>query len=156
MALPLLIFGIALITGSALVYFWTQILSFVRSHIMPWVHENFPEFAEKAELAFEAIDKKVVQVKRAIKEAWRQLRRKLLKVLMSYEQNTSGWVRNIISWCIKKLEDKEKIIKRTEVVEVNYEDLPDDVRAAWLRGEAQTEQDVTAARDEQLLSMEVS
>ena len=156
MALPLLIFGLVLITGSAIAYFWTQILSFVRSHIMPWLHENFPEFAEKAELAFEAIDKKVVQVKRAIKEAWRQLRRKLLKVLVGYEQNTSGWARNVISWCIKKLEDKEVIIKRTETTEVNYDDLPDDVRAAWFRREAQQEQDVTAARDEQLLSMEVS
>ena len=121
---------------------------------MPWLRERFPQLADIAEQALQSIDKVVVAVRRRVKAAWTKLRRKLLKVLVRYEERTSGWVRVITSWCIKQLSE-DKVIKRTETEDVSYDDLPDDIREAWLRGRGQTEQDVTAARDRELMTVKV-
>lgn len=152
MAIPLiLIFGLPLL---GLVTFWTKILGFLKTHITPWIHSNFPELAAQIDLALTKIDKAMVAIRSRVKAAWEQLRQKLLKVLVSYEQSTNGWVRNTISWCIRKLQGEEKIIKRTEVVEESYDDIPDDVRSAWIRGKAMREENVTELRDKEIKQME--
>jgi hypothetical protein len=151
MPFPLIVialFGVGL--GAAFLAFWTQILSFVKKHITPWLHQHFPELASKVDNALEAIDNLVVEARRRVKAAWELLRRKLLKVLVSYERQATGWVRRVISWCVRKLEDREQIVKRTEVEEVVYDDVPDDIRAAWIKGQGQTEEDITAKRDQEL------
>ena len=151
MALPLLVialFGVAL--SAALLAFWTEILSFVKKHITPWLHQHFPELAHHVDSALASIDKLMVEARRRVKAAWESLRRKLLKVLVSYERQTSGWQRRAVSWCVRKLEDREQIVKRTEVEEVPYDDVPDDIRAEWIKGQGQTEEDITAKRDQEL------
>ena len=151
MPLPLIaiaLFGVGL--GAAFLAFWTQILSFVKKHITPWLHKHFPELAGKVDNALEAIDNLVVEARIRVKAAWDILRRKLLKVLVSYEHSSNAWVRRAVSWCVRKLEDREQIVKRTEVEEVVYDDVPQNIRAAWIKGQGQTEEDITAKRDQEL------
>jgi hypothetical protein len=151
MALPLLaiaIFGVAL--SAALLAFWTELLSFVKKHITPWLHKHFPELAHHVDSALASIDNLMVEARRRVKAAWESLRRKLLKVLVSYEHSSNAWVRRAVSWCVRKLEDREQIVKRTEVEEVVYDDVPQNIRAAWIKGQGQTEEDITAKRDQEL------
>jgi hypothetical protein len=153
MALPLvLIFGLPII---GLFTFWGRILGFLKTHITPWIHSNFPSLAEKIDLALTRIDQVVVAVRHRVKEAWALLRQKLLKVLVSYAQRSSGWVRQTLSWCVRSLEGEEKIIKRTEVTEESYDDIPDDIRAAWIRGQGMREENITERRDQELSQMSV-
>ena len=117
--------------------------------------KHFPDLYPKLERALEAIDKVVIAVRRQIKTAWAALRKRLLKVLVRYEQRGPQWVRVVISWAIKNLQEDKKITKRTETEEVDYDDLPDDVRAQWIRGQGQKETDFTEQRDRELSMMEV-
>ena len=145
----ILIFGV-LISG-AVVYFWEQILIFIQNHILPWIETNFPEYKEIALEALMKVDNAISALKRKVKAAWAQLREYLLKVLVSYEKTADGWVKEVISWCVVKLREEEKIVKRTEKVVANHEEIPDEVREQFLRRRTKKmDQDVTEQRDQEL------
>ena len=97
------------------------------------------------------VDNAISALKRKVKAAWAQLREYLLKVLVSYEKTADGWVKEVISWCVVKLREEEKIVKRTEKIVANHEEIPDEVREQFLRRRTKKmDQDVTEQRDQEL------
>ena len=150
MAIELIIFGIALL-GASIITFWEEIVHAVRGSIFPWIRKHFPSIAETVKQAFDSIDKVAVAIRRQIKTAWKNLRKRLLKVVVKFEHRGSKWFRVIVSWLIKNLEDK-KIHRRIEEEEVSYDDLPDEFRKQWMRHQNK-EQDITQVRDQQIEAM---
>jgi hypothetical protein len=147
----LLLVGVALI---AIVTFWQKILDWVTASLTPWLNKYLPSISEKVKDAFAWIDNAVaVPIRRIVKKAWEELRNYLLKVLVQFErQMQSEWVKRITSFIIEKLDGAKPIVKKIVTEEqANWDDLPEDVRAAWLKnGSSNSELDVTGTRDRQI------
>ncbi|HAA28564.1 MAG TPA: hypothetical protein DCE56_13860 [Cyanobacteria bacterium UBA8553] len=104
-------------------------------------------------------DKVAVPIRRVVKKAWEALRKYLLKTVIHLERrNASKWERRITSFVVEVLTPQTPIIKKVETVEeVDWDDLPDDVRSAWMKSEQQFhDMDVTAIRDQQLETLEMT
>ena len=121
---------------------------------MPWIQENYPQFADLVELAFNKIDKAVVAIRRRIKAAWQKIRKTIIRTLVRFENRGPRWFRVITSLLVKKLKGP-KVVRRVEEEEISYDDLPDEFRDAWFRSQATPEQDVTTLRDQQIEAMSV-
>jgi hypothetical protein len=142
--------------------FWNQILNWADKTLFPWIEKNIPGLEQYVRDAFAAVHKVVGPVRKniktlkqftEIKEAWKMLRKFLLKVLVQYELNTQNkWVKRITSWATRKLESKEVVVRMVaeEIVE-DVDSLPLEVREEWLRRRKTTQDtDVTQVRDREL------
>ena len=149
----LILFGVALI-GATIITFWENIVRAFKHSILPWIQENYPQFADLVELAFNKIDKAVVAIRRRIKAAWQKIRKTIIRTLVRFENRGPRWFRVITSLLVKKLKGP-KVVRRVEEEEISYDDLPDEFRDAWFRSQATPEQDVTILRDQQIEAMSV-
>ena len=55
------------------VYFWPQIMTWAREHMLPWVDRYIPELADSVRMAFQELDTLAVRLRRAVRDAWRKL-----------------------------------------------------------------------------------
>src|ERR1700680_40544 len=130
---PLAIILVALV-GAALaavaVYFWPQIMSWAREHLLPWVDKNIPELAEAVRLAFQDLDKIAVELRRAVRTAWRKLRHVLLSETAVFVERYKGeWAVRITSF-LRNLEQGEKpVVKVITEQRLDWQDLPEEIRA---------------------------
>jgi hypothetical protein len=145
------------LVGSALVgvavYYWPQIMSWAREHVLPWVDRNIPELADSVRMAFQDLDNIAVGLRRAVRAAWRKLRKVLISQVAEFVQLlNSDWAVRITSY-LRTLEQADKpYVKVVTEQELRWEELPPDVRAAAMsNGVNGMKIDIVQARD-QLLS----
>lgn len=144
--------GIAAFIGAAtVVALWSQILGWTRETLIPWLEQKWPALAKLAEKALIMADRVAAPLLRAAKQAWAQLRERLLKVLVTLRESTGNvWIKTTVTWLLVNLEagKKEEVWKRTEESKVNWESLPDDIRRAALeRRQKRCETDLTKEQD---------
>jgi hypothetical protein len=145
------------VIGAALagvaVYLWPTIMGWSREHLLPWVDRNIPELAEAVRLAFQNLDRISVDLRRAVRSAWRRLRRVLLSETAKFvEVVNGGWAVQITSY-LRNLEQGEKPVVRVITEQrLDWEELPEEIRAQALsHGLRDSSLDVVQVRD-QLLS----
>jgi hypothetical protein len=144
-----LIFGLVM-GAAAATSMWNQILQWAESSLFPWIDQKLPMLTDTVRLAFSIADAQQVVIRRAIKVAWTQLRRYLLKQTVELvKQSSNQWVREIVSWVVESLDQPQPVVKMVRTVEeVSWYDLPDDVRQGALRlQKTRLSEDVTQQRD---------
>ena len=144
---------------AAIITFWHKILDWAHSSLFPWIEKNLPTLTNIVKDAFTWIDDKVVvPIRRVVKAAWNALRQQLLRMTAHFErQSQSKWVKRITFWVIEVLDSPKPKIKQTEVYEeLDWDDLPQGAKAAWLKNnQSSHELDITEARDQELASLEM-
>ena len=157
---PLLIGAIGaalgLVSAVAVVMFWKQILKWAEESLFPWIKTNIPSIESAVREAFSALDNKAVAIRNIIRKAWKKLREYLLKQVITFQRQSSGeWVRQATSWVIKNLESGDKVPARVTVEEeIDWQVLPPDVRAEWLKRQKNEAQiNITEYRDQQIMEM---
>jgi len=153
-ALTLVLAGLV---GGALagvaVYYWPQIMSWAREHVLPWIDRNTPDLAAPVRLAFADLDIVAVGLRRAVRHAWRKLRAVLVSQTAEFVGPLDGqWAVRLTS-CLRPLEEGGRpcVTMVTEQA-LAWEELPADVRAAAMsNGVGGMTIDIVRARD-QLLS----
>lgn len=158
---PISILAALFLVGTAVALtFWNRILQWASDIVFPWVEKNMPWAIEDLRLAFDAVDKIATPLRRAVKQAWGNLRNYLLKQVMNFSRkksalNSYAWVRKTTTWMIKVLDSGEKVPVKVETsLTVEWEDVPDDVREEFLRRAKQKTVDVTEIRDKELAQLE--
>jgi len=142
---------------AAIATLWTKILDWAKSSLFPWIEKNLPALIDLVKDAFTWVDHKVmVPTRQIVKRAWSSLRKQLLKMAVYFErQSPSEWIRKMTSWVVEVLNSAEPKVKKIEIVEeVNWDDLPQEVRKSWMKNnESSHELDVTETRDQQIAEM---
>lgn len=136
-----------------LVIFWHQILDWCQNSVFPWIKANIPWIESQVREAFNAVDKVIVPIRNGIRQAWKNLRDYLLKQVQELERESSGkWILRTTSWIIKVLKSDKKVPVKVETEEeVDWEELPPDIRAEFLRHDkSYAEINVTEIRDKEL------
>jgi hypothetical protein len=138
----------------AIIALWNKILDWSRASLLPWLQRNLPTIEDAVRDAFIWVDKYVaVPTRLLVKKAWGNLRNYLLKTVAQFERRTSSqWVRRVTSFVIVKLEQSKPVVKKVEIEhEVDWDDLPPEVKQSWMKNAGQAfELDVTGTRDQQL------
>ncbi|MCL2925677.1 MAG: hypothetical protein MGF17_13940 [Trichodesmium sp. MAG_R04] len=158
---PLLIGAIGAVLGLlsavAVVMFWKQILNWAEESLFPWIKTNIPSIESAVREAFSVLDDKVVTARNIIiGKGWKKLREYLLKQVITFQRQSSGeWVRQATSWVIKNLESGDKVPARVTVEEeIDWDVLPPDVRAEWLKRQKNEAQiNLTEYRDREIMEM---
>lgn len=152
--------GLIGVAVAAVIALWHKIIDWAQDSLFPWLEKNLPSVLSIVKDAFAWVDDKVaVPVRRVIKKAWEALRKYLLKTVIQLERlNASKWERRITSFVVEVLTPQTPTVKKVETVEeVSWDDLPDDVRSAWMKSEQQSQNmDVTAIRDQQLEALDMT
>jgi len=153
MALTLILMGLVG-TGLAGVaaYFWPQIMTCAREHLLPWIDRNVPDLAGSARIAFHDLDKIAVELCRAVRAAWRKLRVVLLSQVATFVELFSGGcaIRITSTFCVLEDHDQTPVAVVTEQ-ELDWGDLPEEIRAAARSdGLRDLSIDIVRARDQLL------
>ncbi|MBD2515072.1 hypothetical protein H6G93_08625 [Nostoc sp. FACHB-973] len=152
----IIIAAIGAIGAAAALIFWRKILAWAEDSLFPWINKNIPSIEDQVRLAFAMVDKVATPIRLAVKEAWSELRKYLLKQTIELERESSSkWTKRVTSWVVKRLESGEvapvKVV--TEEV-VSPDELPPEVREAWLRHKQnKAEFNVTETRDKEVMEM---
>ncbi|BAZ20342.1 hypothetical protein NIES4073_12180 [Kalymmatonema gypsitolerans NIES-4073] len=146
--------GLAL-AATATVVFWHQILEWGESNIFPWFERHLPTIAPYVRKAFSRVDNVAAPLRRAIKEAWDRVSQYLLKQVVELNRKTTSntWVQQVTSWVIdvSGYNNKPVVKQITTETEVPYDNLPEDVRKAFLRRQQTSfSQDVTEIRKQEM------
>lgn len=143
--------GIIGLAVAAVIALWKMILNWATDSLFPWIKRNLPEYIEIVREAFTQLDDVISPIRRGIKIAWQRLRQRLLKMATHLERKSSSvWVSKTTSWVIKALESKQIVKVETEV-EVDWDDLPADIREDYIRmNKKSADINVTETRDKQL------
>jgi hypothetical protein len=141
--------GVAGTLAAVVAYFWPQLMTWTREHLLPWVDRYAPDLAPAVRLAFHDLDKVGVGWHRTVREAWQNLRHVLVSESATFIQAPNGdWEVQITS-TVRNLADEEKpVITIVTAQHLVWEHLPDDVRARALSdGLDGTSIDILYARD---------
>lgn len=152
--------ALVVVAVTSLIALWHKIIDWAQSSLFPWIERNLPSLLSIAKEAFAWIDDKVaVPIRRGIKKAWEVLRKNLLKTIIRLKRlNASKWETRVTSFVVELLTPQAPIVKKVETVEeVDWDDLPDDVRSAWMKSEQDSRDiDVTAIREQQIETLEMT
>ncbi|MBV8892272.1 MAG: hypothetical protein JO266_09940 [Acidobacteria bacterium] len=151
-----LLFGALFIAGAAALLWWEKILNWAEDHLKPWISANMPYLSQYLDDAFVALDNVAVELRKAAKSAWQQLRQVLIKQVAGFVRHDDGkWTLRITSWLATQNSTGPVIKRETEQL-LSWDDLPEEVREQYFR-EHQTsrEIDITMLRDEQVLTNDV-
>jgi hypothetical protein len=142
----LLLIGIGVaVFAAALVATWTKVLDWVRKDVLPWLTRFDPELAQQAKEALVLIDVGVARVRRA----WTVLRAQIVKSVVEFAQKSNNeWLIRTITWLkVGPKEVQERMVERT----VPFHELPDEVRAEWVRrNQSEAVIDVVETRNQEL------
>lgn len=135
---------------------WRQIVSWARDSLSEWIKGNLsPSFQKATEDALVVIDRVKSPVISLVKKAWRELRKFLAESILTFEKKfLNGKARWFRRWSTKMysiVKPKPTKVEITTEEEIPYEDLPADVREAFLReGKNQFTVDFVEGRDKEL------
>jgi hypothetical protein len=136
--------------------FWHKILRWAEDSVYPWLKKNIPSMESSVRLAFSVVDNVAAPVRSAVKQAWSNLRRYLLKQTIELQKKSSSeWTLRTTSWMIKVLESGEQApVKRETEENKSWDELPEDAREQYLRNKKEAfEFNVTETRDKELMEM---
>jgi hypothetical protein len=142
------------VTAAVALTFWHKILGWAEESLFPWMERNLPTVADAVRQAFIALDNVAVAVRTRVQKAWQRVRAVLLGQMAEFARRSrSEWVRRIVTWVAKVLPSGEMAPAKLVVEQVvNWEDLPDGVREAFLRRKQENaEIDVMEMRDRELV-----
>src|SRR5580658_8582169 len=137
--------GLAGTLAAVVAYFWPQLMTWTREHLLPWVDRCAPDLAPSVRLAFHDLDKVGVGWHRTVREAWQKLRNVLISESATFVQAPNGdWEVQITS-TVRDLTEEVTIVTAQRLV---WEQLPGNVRAQALSdGLDGTSIDILCARD---------
>jgi hypothetical protein len=150
---------LAAVTIGAVITLWHKILDWAHSSLYPWLQRNLPMIEDTVKDAFIGVDRVAVLTRLIVKKAWETLRNYLLKTVAQFERRTHRqWIRRITSFVIIRLEQAKPVIKKTETEEeVDWDELPPEIKQAWMKNEAKIgELDVTQIRDQELATLSMT
>lgn len=113
---------------------WTEIVAWVSASLLTWIQTDLgPLLAESVKAAFVLLGTVAVTAYVAIKKAWSALRQVLIEALVEFDQSSSSvWTKRLTTTLLKVLESGQPtLIKREVEEEVDWDQLPPDVRSAW-------------------------
>lgn len=133
-------FGIAESAFQAFLAFWRRIVNWANESLLPWVKQNLvPSLNKVITEAFVIIDKLNSPASRLIKIAWKTLRKFLAESIITFQKKIlpdgkAQWVRR---WSTKIYNvtnpSEPKIVVTVTEKRIEFDDLPQDVREAFLR-----------------------
>lgn len=141
-------------TGLARVaaYFWPQIMTCAREHLVPWIDRNIPDLAGAVRLAFHDLDEIEAELCRAVRAAWCKLRAVLISQAATFVELFNGdcALRITSNICILEDCDTAPVTVVTEQ-ELDWEGMPEEIRAAAVsNGIRGMSIDIVRARDQLL------
>ena len=137
--------------GSFFASLWAILVEWFQSFYYTWTQNILPTLQKYVREAWVVIDRVASPLKRAAKQAWRELRRYILKQTLDVLQLPNGhWAYQIISWFIPPEASANQVTRTSVQVNVPFEDLPDDIRAEIIRREEIEQIDVTKTRDQEM------
>jgi hypothetical protein len=131
-------------------YFWPQIMTCAREHLLPWIDRNVPDLAESVRLAFHDLDKIGVDLCRAVRAAWRKLRAVLVSQVATFVELFNGDFAIRITSDLRLPQDRDRApVTVVTEQELDWESLPEEIHAAVMsNGIRGTSIDVVRARDQ--------
>lgn len=144
------------------IIFWNELLEWVYTSMVIWIQPDLGSLlAGSVKLAFVALTQVTVATCQIIQEAWNALRQFLIEAVVEFHQSSSSsnaWVRHLTSVLIKVLEPGKPVLVRREVEEVvAWDNLPSDVRSAWLGfAKKSYKVDVLDTREKELQAMSMT
>jgi hypothetical protein len=157
MVVPIVIaigIGAAAVVAAVAVLAWTHILGWAREVLEPWIEDHIPYALPWIRHAFASVDKVAAPLLKLAREAWANVRKHLIHAVAVFEQETSSvWVMRMTSWlreALSPMDAEASISKIVTEKRVSFEDLPSQVREAWIRHRSGYEIDLTKVRDEEL------
>jgi hypothetical protein len=150
MAILIRLAGVAV--AAVAVYYWPQIMSWTREHLLPWVDENVPMLARAVRLAFQDLDQVAVELRRAVRSAWRSLRSILISQTATFVELPAGeWIVQITSFVRPAAAGEQSVVTIVTEQRLDWGDLPPDIRGrAMSHGLNGTTIDILAAREQML------
>lgn len=155
--ITVLLEALLVITAAVALAYWEKICAWFADHANPWLKKNVHRLQPHILKAFQFLDSEVATpVRRAVIKAWQKVRPYLLKAVVQFEQNARGnWVRRITSYLRAKLSEDASVTKRVEEVEMDWSELPEEVRERILETKKARKIDYVKLRDQEL-EMEVT
>lgn len=138
-------------TGVALT-FWHKILDWAETSLFPFLEQRYPVILDSVKNAFVTVDKITAPTRLAIQKSWEKLREYLLKQVIHLEKTAPNqWIKRVTSWLIQILENGQEVPLKVETEEfLTQDELPDDVREAWIRRQEETvDFNITELRDQE-------
>lgn len=139
--------GVAGAAAAALsIVMWPTIFNWATDTLLPWFRRNIPSLSTFVEQGFVFLNNLVGAARKAAIQAFGKARPHILKVLVSIERNSnSEFIRKVSSYVRKSLESNEVVLHQTTEV-IDFDDLPSDLQASFLRGTIPEPVDVVAAQ----------
>ena len=139
----------------AAVIFWDKICNWVAEVVVPWLEQHVPALAPYLEKAFVTIDRNIMAPLRGVViRAWRMIRPYLLQAIVAFEKTGNTWIRRLTSYLKSKLPDQ--VVRRIEEQEVDWVEIPEEVRLRILEGRANRKVDFTELRDREVQELELA
>lgn len=119
--------------------FWDQLREWAQSSLADAVGRILGSDAREAFLdALAVVDKVMCSVRRSAKHLVDIIREALIKAVVLIEKNASNaFIKRMCAYVRKVVDTKEKVYRVVVEEEVPWEDLPDEARARFLRGQSQ-------------------
>lgn len=156
------VFGVAETAIQVVLGFWKIIVSWAQESLLPWIKENLrSEFHGLIKDALVVIDRVKSPLTQLVKRAWTTLRKFLAKSIITFEgKANNGKMQWIKHWTteiynvVNPAEPKKKVIETEE--EISFEDLPKELREAWIKNQELTKSiDFIAVRDREMEELEM-
>jgi hypothetical protein len=144
------------------VAFWNELLNWVNETLATWIVTDFgPGLAESVKVAFLILSQVATTLYRAIQQAWNSLRQVLLEMTVEFHQTATSskhWVRHLTTVLVKVLQSGQPVRIKREVEEViDWEHLPADVRATWIKTpQKKYKVDVLKTREQELQAISMA
>lgn len=142
---------------------WQELMIWTCSELLKWVKTDMiPLMEESIRLAFMATALIAASLIKTVELAWKEVRKFLLEAFVEFEKSTrtsDKWVRKITAVLIKSLDATRPVVVKKEVEEeINWDNLPSDVRAAWIKKNRSPTQkiDLIATREQELEALQIT
>lgn len=114
---------------------WNQILEWTYSNFLTWIQKDMiPLLKESVQLAFIAVAKITTEIVDSVKQAWQEVKKFLLDMIVEFENVASFWKKRSKSIVVKHVEANRPVFVRREIEEeLDWDSLPQEVREAWLK-----------------------
>ncbi|BAZ24925.1 hypothetical protein NIES4073_58250 [Kalymmatonema gypsitolerans NIES-4073] len=117
---------------------WEQVLAWTYSNFLTWIRKDMiPILEESVKLAFIVVDKITSKIVDTVKEAWQEVKQILLEMVVKFERVASSavWKKKSTSTIFKKFEANRPVFVKREIEEdLDWDNLPPEVRESWLKG----------------------
>lgn len=117
---------------------WEQVLAWTYSNFLTWIRKSMiPMLEESVKLAFIGVNKIIYKILDTVKEAWQKVKQVLLEMVVKFERvaSSTAWKKKSTSTIFKKFEANQPVFVKREIEEdLDWDNLPPEVRKAWLKG----------------------